>query len=207
VPDTDPSATGGPADATRTTAEHAHADGSDCATAHGTTPGPPTAGTLVAVYAGPVAEVLLRWGRELGYATVLVDPDPTRPTAAHREAADVTVHDVTDLDLDGTTDVVVTDHHRDDIGPVMAPLVRARPRWIGIMGSPRHEGPHVAALAAEGVPEELVATVHRPIGLDIGSRTPAEIALSTLAGLVAARNGRAGGAPAAGPFVAGTRVP
>jgi xanthine dehydrogenase accessory factor len=35
--------------------------------------------------------------------------------------------------------------------------------------------------------------VHRPIGLDIGSRAPAEIALSTLAGLLADRNGRSGG--------------
>jgi xanthine dehydrogenase accessory factor len=112
-------------------------------------------------------------------------------------AADAVVDDPGRLDLDASTDVVVTDHHRDDIGPVMAPLVRARPRWIGIMGSPRHEGPHHAALAAEGVPEDLVATVHRPIGLDIGSKAPVEIALSTLAGLVAARNGRAGGFPRA----------
>jgi xanthine dehydrogenase accessory factor len=171
-----------------------HADGSDCATAHGEAADDrPPAGTLVAVYAGPVAEVLLRWGRELGYRTVLFEPDPDRPSDTHRAAADEVVTDAGDLHLDATTDVVVTDHHRDRLGPVMAPLVRARPRWIGIMGSPRHAGPHVAALAAEGVDDVLVATVHRPIGLDIGSRTPAEIALSTLAGLVADRNGRTGG--------------
>jgi xanthine dehydrogenase accessory factor len=35
--------------------------------------------------------------------------------------------------------------------------------------------------------------VHRPVGLNIGSRTPAEIAIATLAGLIADRNGRAGG--------------
>jgi xanthine dehydrogenase accessory factor len=70
----------------------------------------------------------------------------------------------------------------------------ARPvRWVGVMGNPRHEGPHVAALAALGVPPEEVARVHRPIGLDIGSRTPPEIAVSTLAGLLADRAGRSGG--------------
>ncbi len=177
----------------------AHDHAPDCATAHGEAASDATehpAGTLVAVYAGPVAEVLLRWGRELGYATVLLDPDPGRPTDAHRAAADQVVTDPAALEVDDTCDVVVTDHHRDDIGPVMAPLVRARPRWIGIMGSPRHEGPHRAALTAEGVEDELIETVHRPIGLDIGSHTPAEIALSTLAGLVAARNGRAGSFPA-----------
>jgi xanthine dehydrogenase accessory factor len=61
------------------------------------------------------------------------------------------------------------------------------------MGNPRHEGPHVTALAALGVPPEEVARVHRPIGLDIGSRAPAEIAIATLAGLLADRNGRSGG--------------
>ena len=61
------------------------------------------------------------------------------------------------------------------------------------MGNPRHEGPHVAALTALGVAAEDIARVHRPIGLDIGSRTPPEIAVSTLAGLLADRNGRAGG--------------
>jgi xanthine dehydrogenase accessory factor len=173
--------------------DHGHDHGSDCAAAHGDAPDERSAGTLVAVYAGPVAEVLLRWGRELGYRTILLEPDTARVTAAHRAAADTLAAASTELDPGATTDVVVTDHHRDDIGPVMAPLVRARPRWIGIMGSPRHEGPHRAALATEGVPEELVATVRRPIGLDIGSKTPAEIALSTLAELVATRNGRSVG--------------
>jgi xanthine/CO dehydrogenase XdhC/CoxF family maturation factor len=40
-------------------------------------------------------------------------------------------------------------------------------------------------------PDEI-ARVHRPIGLNIGSRTPAEIAISTIAGLIAERNGRPG---------------
>ena len=61
------------------------------------------------------------------------------------------------------------------------------------MGSPRHQGSHREALAAEGVEPDLIETVRRPIGLDIGSKQPAEIALSTLAGLLAHRNGRDGG--------------
>ncbi|MEX1164615.1 MAG: XdhC family protein [Nitriliruptor sp.] len=147
----------------------------------------------MAVYAGPLAEILLRWGRELGYRTVLLEPDQQRLSDALRSVADEVAHDPTTIALDADADVVVTDHHREDIGPVMAPLVHGRPRWIGIIGSPRHTGPHGPALAAEGVDEDLIATVHRPIGLDIGSREPAEIALSILAGLVADRNDRPGG--------------
>ncbi len=56
------------------------------------------------------------------------------------------------------------------------------------MGNPHHAGPHVAALEALGVAPGEIARVHRPIGLNIGSRTPPEIAISTLAGLLADRN-------------------
>jgi xanthine dehydrogenase accessory factor len=148
---------------------------------------------LVAVFASPVAEVLLRWGGELGYRTVLVDPAPPPDADV---TADVTVRGFTELDDElagGSADVVVTDHHREELGELLRDALARPARWIGVMGNPRHEGPHVAALTALGVPPEEVARVHRPIGLDIGSRAPAEIAVSTLAGLLADRNGRGGG--------------
>jgi xanthine dehydrogenase accessory factor len=170
-----------------------HAHDPACEVAHGTAPAARAADReLLAVYATPMSEVLLRWGRELGFRTSLVEPDASRVTAAHRAAADEVLHDPSDAGVGPDADVVVTDHDRDDLGPVMAPLLQAAPRWMGIMGSPRHAPPHGPALRAEGMPESLIATVHRPIGLDIGSRTPAEIALSTLAGLLADRNGRPG---------------
>jgi xanthine dehydrogenase accessory factor len=149
---------------------------------------------LVAVFDSPVAEVLVRLGRELGFRTVLVEPEAGRRTAG--TTADVTVRGFADLDGElagGSADVVVTDHHRDELGELLRDALARPARWVGVMGNPRHEGPHVAALAALGVPPEEVARVHRPIGLDIGSKAPAEIAVSTLAGLLADRNGRAGG--------------
>jgi xanthine dehydrogenase accessory factor len=148
---------------------------------------------LVAVFASPVSEVLLRWGTELGFRTVLVEPDPDR---RRRAPADVVVPGFSDLDDElagGAADVVVTDHHREELGELLRDALARPSRWIGLMGNPRHEGPHVAALTALGVPPEEIARVHRPIGLDIGSKLPAEIAVSTLAGLLADRNGRAGG--------------
>ncbi|MGY1769643.1 XdhC family protein [Blastococcus sp. SYSU D00813] len=147
---------------------------------------------LVAVFASPTAEVLLRWAPELGYRTVLLDPDPARGAGATRfDEVEVRFEDA---------DVVVTDHHRPELGEVLRDALARPVRWVGVMGNPRHEGPHVAALAALGVPPAEIARVHRPIGLDIGSKAPAEIALSTLAGLLADRNGRSGGtAHGAGP--------
>ena len=149
---------------------------------------------LVAVYASPVAADLAAIGTQLGFHVVLVEPDARlRNSASWAEQA---VADLAALDGEpelAAADVVVTDHDRDDLGVHLRDALARPVRWVGIMGNPRHEGPHVAALAELGVPADEVARVHRPIGLDIGSRTPAEIAVATLAGLLADRNGRPGG--------------
>ena len=157
----------------------------NCGVAHGAPADETTGRVLVVVFASPVAEVLLRWAPELGFRVQLLDPEPSRGAELGGFAG-----------VDGEladADVVVTDHHRPELGGVLRDALGLGARWVGVMGNPRHEGPHVAALAALGVPPEDIARVHRPIGLDIGSRTPAEIALSTLAGLLADRNGRSGG--------------
>ena len=101
--------------------------------------------------------------------------------------------DAVDGSIAAVADVVVTDHHRPELGPQLRDALAARARWVGIMGNPRVEPPHVAALTELGVPADEISKVHRPIGVNIGSRTPAEIAISTIAGLIADRNGKPGG--------------
>jgi xanthine dehydrogenase accessory factor len=148
---------------------------------------------LVVVFETPVAEALLRLAVELGFHAMLVEPDPTRTLGPPKPHGDQLVHDLGATNLDGHTDVVITDHDRPEIGEVLKAALAAETRWIGIMGNPHHEGPHIAALKALNVPDDQIDRVHRPIGLNIGSRSPAEIAVATLAGLIADRNGRPGG--------------
>jgi xanthine dehydrogenase accessory factor len=159
-----------------------------CDVAHGTVVPDTGTRTLVAVFATPVAEHLLRYGADLGYHPVLIEPERAR---AWSSAPKVLSRVPADLGPD--TDVIVTDHHRADLGRLLRDVLAANPRWVGVMGNPRHPAPHVPALRALGVDEERIAAVHRPIGLNIGSRTPAEIAIATLAGLIADRNGKPGG--------------
>ena len=169
-----------------------------CSVAHGVSPaaaapGPAASGgdrALVAVFASPVSGYLLRYAADAGYRTLLAEPDPARADAARMAGFPVLA--AMPEDLDGA-DVVVTDHHREELGVPLRDALAGKARWVGIMGNYRHTGPHEAALEALGVTPGDIAKVHRPIGLNIGSRTPPEIALSTLAGLIADRNSRPGG--------------
>lgn len=162
-----------------------------CQVAHGHGTGPAAQKTLIAAFASPVAEFLLHFAGDAGYRVVLLEPDPDRAARAGTAGCEVT-GDAAKY-LDASADLVVTDHHRPELGMVLRDALASPARWVGIMGNPRHRGPHLEALAALGVAEADIARVHRPIGLNIGSRTPAEIAISTLAGLIADRNGRPGG--------------
>jgi xanthine dehydrogenase accessory factor len=166
----------------------AHTD-PQCELAHGRGTPPDGARTLVAVFASPVAEHLLHFGRHLGFRTVLVDPDPP-PEAPW---ADELTTSLRPSIVDSSTDVVVTDHDRPELGPVLREALALPARWIGVMGSVRHTAPHVEALRELGTSEADIARIHRPVGLNIGSHTPPEIAVATLAGLLADRNGRPGG--------------
>ncbi len=161
------------------------------AVAHGFAAAEVTKRTLVAVFASPVAGFLLRFGADLGFRTLLLEPDGDRAAGLRDTGAEVVAEPP--VELDDTADVVVTDHHRAELGVVLRDVLKRRVRWVGVMGNPRHEGPHVRALTELGVPAEEIARVHRPIGLNIGSRTPPEIAVATLAGLIADRTGSPGG--------------
>jgi xanthine dehydrogenase accessory factor len=145
---------------------------------------------LVAVFASPVAGYLLRYGADLGYSGVLVEPDKQRAAGAAVGGLDVREAMPGGL---ADADVVVTDHHRDELGAMLRDALAADPRWVGVMGNPRVPAPHIPALESLGVPADQIARVRRPIGLNIGSRIPPEIAIATLAGLLAERNGRSGG--------------
>jgi xanthine dehydrogenase accessory factor len=168
-----------------------HVHDAACEVAHGTAPTPVEGRMLVAVFATPVAQYLLRYAADAGYRPVLVEPDIQLAKEAD-EAGFVVRPGIVSVP-DSGADVVVTDHHREELGVMLRDALASPARWVGIMGSPRAEPPHIQALALLGVDPGEVARVHRPIGLNIGSKTPPEIAIATLAGLIADRNQRPGG--------------
>jgi xanthine dehydrogenase accessory factor len=129
----------------------------------------------------PVAAALKRWAPEAGFEVLSAAP------SSRRRAGDLYV--------------VHTDHDDDDLVRDLEQAFALQPRFVGLMGSRRHTGHHLEALRGQGLPEAEIGRIQTPVGLDIGAQTPAEIALSILAGLVAIRRGAPGGwkdAPAAG---------
>jgi len=85
--------------------------------------------------------------------------------------------------------VVVTRGHTHDFEAVRALAARDL-RYLGLIGSRAKVARIFEALEAEGMPPECLRRVHAPIGLDIGAISPAEIAISILAELIATRHGR-----------------
>ena len=67
--------------------------------------------------------------------------------------------------------------------------MRTPARYVGLVGSKRKTILIERLLRDEGAPEDRIRSVHAPIGLDLGGRTPAEIALAILAEIEAERYG------------------
>ena len=153
----------------------------------------PASPLLVVISATPVALELLRLGRGLGYRTLLIEPRTERVTRVLRSSADAVGDSLEGVTLDGRAAAVHTDHDAPQVDASIAALLRSEAGFIGVMGSRRHVGPHVEALRAMGFSDEDLARVRSPVGIDVGAKTPAEIAMSIAAGLVAARTGRDGG--------------
>lgn len=79
--------------------------------------------------------------------------------------------------------IVTRGHQQDEIA--LAAVVRSKAAYIGMIGSRRKIAQVYKALEAQGVEREWLERVRAPIGLDIGSETPEEIAVSIVAQIIA----------------------
>jgi xanthine dehydrogenase accessory factor len=150
---------------------------------------------LYVIGAGHVGYHLARMAQEVAFEVHVVDD---REKFANRDrfpaAAEVVVEDIPAwLDRtilpDNAYVVIVTRGHRHDLDALRS-LAPRDFRYLGLIGSRAKIARIYDALAAEAMPPEWLKRVHAPIGLDIGAVSPAEIAVSILAQLIAVRYGR-----------------
>jgi len=158
-------------------------------------------------YAKPAAVIIAGGGhigkslaplvKMLGMRLHIIDD---RPEFANKErfpeADSIIVADyaagVAQLDIRPNSAVIVaTRGHREDDRALEA-AVRSPAGYVGLVGSRRKTVLIYEELLQHGIPMERLRAVHAPIGLDIGAKTPEEIALSIVAEIVAFREGRPG---------------
>jgi len=146
---------------------------------------------------GHIAVPLVQFAKALEFAVAVIDD---RQDFANKErfpqADEVKVGEFANVTKsmdfsEGDCVVIITHGHAHDETVLKECLSKTRlPRYIGMIGSRDKIARTFANLREQGISQELLAKVKAPIGLDIGARTPAEIALSIIAEIVACRYGR-----------------
>jgi xanthine dehydrogenase accessory factor len=132
----------------------------------------------------PIAGAIARLGPELGLKIVNVERGVLETAP-------------------GDLAVVVAAHGRNELETLRAGLDAGLP-YVGLVASPKRAAGLIEELRADGVPDDLLARIEAPAGIEIGAVMPAEIALSLLARVVQVRRG---GAYAPAPDASGAAGP
>jgi xanthine dehydrogenase accessory factor len=147
---------------------------------------------LVVVGAVQAAMSLVAYARELGYATVVVDGRAAFATPERFPDVDRLVvgwpDEIADeIGLGPNDAVAVLTHDVKFDEPAIVEALRRGCRYVGAVGSRKTQADRRERLRRAGVGEDALARLRGPIGLDLGGRAPAEMALSIMAEIVAAR--------------------
>ncbi|SDP57564.1 xanthine dehydrogenase accessory factor [Streptomyces sp. cf386] len=148
------------------------------------------------------AGALSKIGRFLGYRITVCDARPVFTTSARFPHADDVVADwphryLAATEVDSRTAVCVLTHDAKFDIPLLRLALSLPVGYVGAMGSRRTHAHRLELLREAGVPEEQLASLHSPIGLDLGAHTPEETALSIAAEIIAHTH-HGSGAPLSG---------
>jgi xanthine dehydrogenase accessory factor len=139
-------------------------------------------GRLVAVTDNPIGRAVVAIGETVGRrTTLLVDED----------AEQTPLQWLAENPLDEADAFVLCDHDTPDMEALLRAALDGKAGYVAMMGSRRRAELVFAML--EDLPEETLARLHVPAGLNTGGKLPGEIALSVVAEVVAWSHGRDGG--------------
>lgn len=140
---------------------------------------------MIVVGAVHIAQALLPMARACGYDPTLIDPRGAFGASA-RFPGEVISDDWPDAALaalhpDARTAVVTLTHDPKLDDPALLAALASPAFYIGCLGSSRTHAKRLDRLRAAGVTDVQIARLKAPVGLDIGAKSPAEIAVSILA--------------------------
>ena len=140
-------------------------------------------GRIVAVTDNPISRAMTTIAAATGRTvTVLADDEATDPTPATWLAA----HPLDERDA-----LVLCDHDTPDAEGLLHAALAGSAGYVAVLGSRRRAAGLLARLAGS-LDEVTLSRLHSPAGLDIGGRSPGDIALSVVAEIVAVAHGRSG---------------
>ena len=144
------------------------------------------------------SRAMARLGKYLGYRVTVIDARPIFATKQRIPDADEVVvawpdEFLSQAPVDNRTALIVLTHDVKFDVPLLQVALRTDAAYIGAMGSRRTHANRIEELRRLGIADDDLARISAPIGLDIGSRTPEETAVSIAAEIVALREQRRGG--------------
>jgi xanthine dehydrogenase accessory factor len=140
---------------------------------------------LIVIGAVHIAQPLVAIARTCGYAPTLIDPRAA--FGSTDRFPDETILDdwpdeaLAKLQPDARTAIVTLTHDPKLDDPAIRVALRSKAFYLGCLGSKKTHAKRLDRLAADGFTPEEIARIHAPVGLDIGAKTPAEIAVSVMA--------------------------
>lgn len=140
---------------------------------------------MVIVGAVHIAQALVPMARACGYHPIVVDPRSAFASVDRFPQTELVVDwpdlALVQIGLDGRTAVVTLTHDPKLDDPALMAAVTSDVFYVGALGSTRTHAARVARLQAAGLSDAQVARIHGPVGLPLGGRDPAEIAVSIMA--------------------------
>jgi xanthine dehydrogenase accessory factor len=156
----------------------------------------PTRERLVIVGAVHIAIPLVKFARELGFETVLIDPRPMLasadrfPVVPDKIIAEWPESALASVEITEETYTVVLTHDPKIDDVALAVFLRSPAVYIGALGSRMTQEKRRKKLVEEGFTDQDLARIRGPVGLSIGARSPEEIAISIMAEIVQVRRAR-----------------
>lgn len=140
---------------------------------------------MVIVGAVHIAQALVPMARACGYDPILIDPRGAFGSAA-RFPGDNIIEDWPDealaaLKPDTRTAIVTLTHDPKLDDPALIAGLASQAFYIGSLGSSRTHAKRLERLQMADITPEQIARIHAPVGLNIGAKSPAEIAISIMA--------------------------
>ena len=158
---------------------------------------------LIVVGAAHLTQSLVPLASEAGFDVVVVDPRAAFASEERfpgvRLVRSWPEEALAELGLDHRTAVVTVSHDPKLDDPALLAALRAKPFYIGALGSRRTHASRVERLEGEGFERAQIDRIHAPVGLDIGARTTQEIAVSIVAEIIRALRAPPSGTSSAAP--------